>query len=193
MINMKNLITLLVIFTIMNFAIEANAQARLNADLQKTILSWVGEKVLGEHTGTIKLKSGWISWDNNRITSGEFTIDMTTIKDDGASTKLESHLKSDDFFGVEKFPETRIVLKGSDPFEKGTAMVRGDLTIKGITHPIEFKAATQKKEDGTWFYSSIIVDRTKYNVRYGSGSFFDNLGDRTIFDEFILKVTLLVR
>ncbi len=190
---MKNLIILLIIFTMMNIEKEANAQVRLNADLQNTNLSWVGEKVLGEHTGTIKLKSGWINWDNNRITSGEFTIDMTTIKDDGASTKLESHLKSDDFFGVEKFPETRIVIKGSDPFEKGTAIVRGDLTIKGITHPIEFKAANQKKEDGTWFYASIIVDRTKYNVRYGSGSFFDNLGDRTIFDEFVLKVTLLVR
>lgn len=177
----------------MNITKETNAQATLNADLQKTELNWVGEKVLGEHNGTIKLKNGWISLDNNRIISGEFTVDMTTIKDDGASAKLESHLKSEDFFGVEKFPESRIVLKNSDPFDKGTAIVRGDLTIKGITHPIEFKAAIQKKEDGTWFYSSIIVDRTKYNVRYGSGSFFDNLGDRTIFDEFILKVNLLVR
>jgi polyisoprenoid-binding protein YceI len=102
-------------------------------------------------------------------------------------------LKSDDFFGVQKFPLSKLVITGSDPFDKGNAIVSGILTIKDVTNPIEFRAAVQKKDDGTWFYSNIIVDRTKYNIRYGSGSFFNNLGDKTIYDEFKLKVNLLIK
>jgi polyisoprenoid-binding protein YceI len=170
-----------------------NAQAKLNADTEKTTLLWLGEKVTGQHTGTINLKDGWISWDNNKIVAGEFTIDMTSIKEDKGTEMLEKHLKSDDFFGVEKYPVSKLVIKESSAFDKGTAVVKGDLTIKGITNPIEFKAAMQKKDDGTWFYANIVVDRTKYNVRYGSGSFFDNLGDKTIYDEFNIKVNLLVK
>ena len=103
------------------------------------------------------------------------------------------HLKSDDFFGVVKFPVAKLVITGSTPFDKGTGVVTGTLTIKDIMNPIEFKAATQKKDDGVWFFANIVVDRTKYNIRYGSGSFFDNLGDKTIYDEFKLKVNLLVK
>ena len=117
---------------------------------------------------------------------------MTTIKDKDASARLEGHLKSEDFFGVEKYPVSKLVITESTPFDKGTGVVKGNLTIKGVTQPVEFKAAMQKKEDGVWFYANIVIDRTKYNVRYGSGSFFDNLGDKTIYDEFKLKVSLNV-
>lgn len=170
-----------------------NAQQKLTADAGKTTLNWLGEKVTGQHNGTINLKEGWINWKENRIVSGEFTIDMTTIKDAEASERLEGHLKSDDFFGVEKYPLSKLVITGSESFEKGTAVVKGNLTIKGITNPIEFKATSMKKDDGTWFFANIVVDRTKYNIRYGSGSFFDNLGDKVIYDEFKLKVNLLVK
>lgn len=173
--------------------INVNGQGRLNADTQKSTLEWLGEKVTGKHTGTIKLQSGWLVIENNRITSGEFLVDMKTIRDNDGLTRLEEHLRSDDFFSVEKFPVTRLVITGSDSFEKGTATVRGTLTIKGITNPLEFTAAMQKKDDGVWFYSNIAVDRTKYNVRYGSGKFFENLGDKIIYDDFKLKVALLVK
>ncbi len=175
------------------FTVTMNAQDKLNVDKDKTALHWLGEKVLGEHNGTVKLKDGWLSWQDNRIISGEFTIDMKSITDDDGSERLESHLKSDDFFGVEKYPESKLVVTGSEAFSKGTAIVKGDLTIKEITHPIEFKATVQKEEEGTWFFANITVDRTKYNVRYGSGAFFDNLGDKMIYDEFKLKVNLFVK
>ena len=97
-----------------------NAQDRLNADIEKTTLHWLGEKVLGEHNGTVELKEGWISWQDNRIVSGEFTIDMKSIKDDDGSERLESHLKSDDFFGVDLYPESKLMVTGSESFEKGT-------------------------------------------------------------------------
>jgi polyisoprenoid-binding protein YceI len=168
-------------------------QPKMNADTAKTKLNWLGEKVTGQHTGTIKLQSGWITFADSRIVSGEFLINMTSLKDDDGNTRLEGHLKSDDFFSVSKFPVSKLVLKGSDSFEKGSAVVRGELTIKGVTNPIEFKAAMQKKDDGSWFFANIVIDRTKYNVKYGSGSFFDNLGDKTIYDEFKLKVALNVK
>lgn len=175
------------------FLVNIWGQSKLNADPEKTKLLWLGEKVTGQHTGTIDLQSGWLNWKDNKIVSGEFNIDMTTLKDSEANERLEGHLKSDDFFGVEKFSVSKLVITGSTPFDKGTGVVSGTLTIKGVTNPVEFRTAMQKKEDGVWFFANIIVDRTKYNVRYGSGSFFDNLGDKTIYDEFKLKVNLLVK
>jgi len=172
---------------------NAIAQNKLNADTETTKLLWLGEKVTGQHTGTINLKSGWLNWQDNKIVSGEFVIDMASLKDSEANERLEGHLKSDDFFGTEKFPTAKLVITGSTPFDKGSGVVKGTLTIKDVTNPIEFKSTMQKKEDGVWFFSNIIIDRTKYNVRYGSGSFVDNLGDKTIYDEFKLKVNLLVK
>ena len=185
--------------TLLLFALSAllvsniDTQSKLNADTEKTKLLWLGEKVTGQHNGTINLKSGWLNWQDNKIVSGEFLIDMASLKDADGSANLEGHLKSDDFFGVEKFPTAKLVLTGSTAFDKGTGVVKGTLTIKDMTNPVEFKSTMQKKDDGVWFFANIVVDRTKYNVRYGSGSFFDNLGDKTIYDEFKLKVNLLVK
>ena len=169
------------------------SQNKYTADTQQTKLQWLGEKVTGQHTGTILLKSGWLSWKDNKIVSGEFNIDMSSLKDSESNERLEGHLKSDDFFGVEKYPEVKLIINGSSAFDKGTGVVTGTLTIKGVTNPIEFKAALQKKDEGLWFFANIIVDRTKYNIRYGSGTFIDNLGDKTIFDEFKLKVSVFVK
>ena len=185
-------LTFLLIFSAALF-LNAEGQQKLVADSQKSTLNWLGEKVTGEHKGTINLKEGWLVMENSKITSGEFLVDMTTIKDADGNARLEDHLKSDDFFGSQKFPVSKLVITGSDSFEKGAATVRGNLTIKETTNPIEFRATLQKKDDGTWFWANIVLDRSKYNVRYGSGSFFDNLGDRTIYDEFKLRVNLLVK
>jgi polyisoprenoid-binding protein YceI len=188
---MKN--TFLLIALMIFGSVTAVAQQKLSADAGKTTLNWLGEKVTGQHTGTISLSDGWLNWSDNKIVSGEFNIAMNTIKDADSNERLEGHLKSDDFFGVEKFPLSKLVITGSESFEKGTAVVRGTLTIKGVTNPVEFKAIRQAKDDGVWFYANIVVDRSKYNIRYGSGSFFDNLGDKAIYDEFKLKVGLLVK
>ncbi|HEX7493539.1 MAG TPA: YceI family protein, partial [Bacteroidales bacterium] len=94
---------------------------------------------------------------------------------------------------VTKYPLAKLIISGSTPFDKGSAVVTGTLTIKDVTNPIEFKATMQKKDEGTWFFANISVDRTKYNIRYGSGSFFDNLGDKTIYDDFKVKVNSLVK
>jgi polyisoprenoid-binding protein YceI len=171
----------------------ANGQVKLTADNDKSTLNWVGEKVTGQHTGTLKLQNGWLTMKDNKITGGEFLIDMASLKESQGNAMFEKHIKSADFFDVEKFPTAKLVLKSSDSFDKGSSAVSGELTIKGVTNPIEFKAATQKKDDGNWFFANISIDRTKWNIKYGSGSFFDNLGDKTIYDEFKVKVALLVK
>ncbi|MBN2666359.1 MAG: YceI family protein [Bacteroidales bacterium] len=187
---MKNL--LLIMGLTIATAGTGSAQEKLAAIKEKTTLSWLGEKVIGQHTGTVDIKSGHLTWLDNKIASGEFVIDMTSIKSDENLDKLVGHLKSEDFFGVDNHPESRLEITESTPFDKGTGTVKGKLTIKNITHPVEFRASMQKDEEGHWFYANIVIDRSKYNVRYGSGSFFDNLGDKTIYDEFKLKVNLFV-
>lgn len=163
----------------------------LKVDTKASKLKWHGEKVTGEHDGEIKLKEGWLSWNNDKLTSGEFIIDMSSItnsdlEDAEYNTKLVNHLKSDDFFGVEKFPTAKLEIKSSEKFSNGKAKVKAHLTIKDITHPIEFDA----QKNGYWFMAEIVVDRSKYDVRYGSGSFFDNLGDKMIYDDFTMTVKI---
>jgi polyisoprenoid-binding protein YceI len=189
--NMKNILSVLALTFLLTGT--SNAQLKLTASNEKSKLSWLGEKVTGQHSGSISLKEGWLNWQENQIVSGEFLIDMASLKDDEGSERLERHLKSDDFFGVEKYPVARFEITGSTSFERGSGIVKGNLTIKGVTNPIEFKATLQNTDEGTWFYANIVVDRSKFNLRYGSGSFFDNLGDKTIYDEFKLKVNLLVQ
>lgn len=163
----------------------------MKVDTKKSILKWHGEKVTGEHFGTIDLKEGNLVWKNDKISSGEMIIDMTSIvntdiEDAGYKAKLEGHLKSDDFFGVEKYPTAKLEVKSSSTFKNNKATVKGSLTIKETTLPVEFTA----QKEGNWFMAEIVVDRSKYDVRYGSGSFFDNLGDKTIYDDFTLTVKI---
>jgi polyisoprenoid-binding protein YceI len=163
------------------------------ANASKSELKWNGKKVTGEHWGFINLKDGKLTLKNNKITSGEFTIDMNSISckdltDESWNQKLVGHLKSDDFFGVEKFPTAKLVITESGAFVKDEATVNGKLTIKGITHPVTFNA----KKTGNTYVATITVDRSKYDVRYGSGKFFDNLGDNMIYDDFTIDVKLVL-
>lgn len=189
-----------IIVMILSFipCLYVNGQKTYVADMKETSIAWLGEKVTGEHNGNILLKSGTLTMNEKKIISAGFDIDMTTItnidlEDAGWNKKLVDHLKSEDFFGVDTYPTASLRITNQPDFSKGTAIVKGDLTIKGITNPIEFRASMQKVEKGIRFYANIVVDRSKYNVRYGSGSFFDNLGDKTIYDEFKLKINMLVK
>ena len=130
------LITVLIIFPL-------SAQKKHAAIPTATQITWTGKKLGKEHVGTIGLKEGYINIDKNAITGGEFLVDMTSIKntdieDEKMNEMLIGHLKSDDFFGVEKYPAAKLVLRGSSKFINGTATVKGTMTIKGETNPIEF-------------------------------------------------------
>ncbi len=193
---MKNLGLLLMLFAFVGFSAFTNPVETKSVDTVKSQVSWKGYKVTGEHAGTIDIKSGNLEFDNGNLVGGNFVIDMPTIKvtdlSGGMATKLEGHLKSPDFFGVENYPEasfkiTKVVSRGTP----GAYKVIGNLTIKETTKEIKF--FTNVSPDGSAATAEIKVDRSDFDVRYGSGSFFDNLGDKTIYDEFDLTVTLAVK
>lgn len=155
----------------------------------KSTINWIGEKVTGKHTGTINLEKGYLEMEGEVIVGGEFVIDMTSITvtdlKGESKGKLEGHLNSDDFFGVAQHPTATLVVNNAT--KKGNVYaVSGDITIKGVTEAITFDLEMNKNTAST----SITIDRTKFGVRYGSGSFFDNLGDKTIYDDFVLNIEL---
>jgi polyisoprenoid-binding protein YceI len=190
--------TSLIVLIIVLIAFPLSAQKKHLADTTATKITWTGKKLGKEHLGTIGLKEGYINIEKNAITGGEFIVDMTTIKntdiqDEKMNGMLVGHLKSDDFFGVEKYPDSKLVLTGGSSFVNGTATVKGTMTIKQSTHPVEF-TVRETAAGGVKTYTAVItVDRSLYDVRYGSGKFFTDLGDKAINDEFTLEVTLVVK
>lgn len=188
---MKKLMLLLAAAALM-VATSAQAQTyKVNAD--NAIVKWNGKKVTGEHHGKIKLQEGSFTVENNRLTTGNFVIDMSSItnediEDEEYKTKLVTHLKSDDFFGVETYPTAKLKITGSTPFINNVATVNGQLTIKEDTHPVEFEVT---KNEST-YSTKLTIDRSKYNVRYGSKSFFNDLGDKMIYDDFDLNISVTV-
>ncbi|PKA82022.1 polyisoprenoid-binding protein YceI [Ulvibacter sp. MAR_2010_11] len=158
--------------------------------VEKSKIVWKGHKVTGSHQGTIDIKSGYLSFNEGKLTDGEFFIDMSTITNtdlEGESKgNLEGHLKSDDFFGIEKHPTASLVFKNIKSINKNTYKVTGDITIKEITESITFNLSVHANKAN----ASLKIDRTKFGVRFGSSSFFDGLKDKAIYDEFDLIVDL---
>ncbi len=163
---------------------------RKEVNAEKSTVTWKAYKVTGSHTGTVALQSGALDFDGDKLTGGEFTVDMTSINttdlEGEYKDKLDGHLKSADFFGVEEHTTSKLVFTNVEASGKNSYKVTGDLTIKGITKPVTFDVSIY----GSKATATLKVDRAEYNVRYGSGSFFDNLGDKTIYDEFDLVVDL---
>lgn len=158
--------------------------------VKESNVTWTGEKVTGSHTGTIDLKSGFFNFEDEKLIGGEFVMDMTSISNTDLSgeskQKLEGHLKSEDFFGVEKHPTAKLVITNIAEKGNGSYGVVGNLTIKNITKPVTFDLAMTDNSAS----AKLTIDRSKYDVKYGSGSFFDDLGDKTIYDNFDLEVSL---
>jgi len=161
-----------------------------NVDVSTSVVYWKGTKPTGSHNGTVKLKEGSMTIKRGKIKSGEFVVDMATIKDADGSGRLEGHLKSKDFFDISKFPTSKFVITKVNKND-GKLQVTGDLTIKETTKSISFPA-TITEEDGVVTFKSdtFKVNRAHFNVRYGSKSFFDNLKNKFIDDmmEFSFEV-----
>ncbi len=181
---------LFILCTVLLSATTVFAQQR-EIDTTKSKIKWLGKKISGEHTGHISFSSGTLEFDDGILTGGGFIVDMNSItcsdiSDKEYNAKLVGHLKSDDFFGVANHPLSKLKITSAKQNSTGYT-IKADLTIKGETHPIEFKATQNKNK----FSGSILVDRTRYNVRYGSGKFFDGLGDKMIYDNFELNFDII--
>ncbi|MHA4894423.1 YceI family protein [Pedobacter sp. PWIIR3] len=164
-------------------------------DAEKSSLTWLGKKLTGSHNGTIALQSGNLLFDGKKLTGGNFVINMPTIKDADKSDKLEGHLKADDFFGVDKFATSTLIVKKVVAGSGNNVTITGDLTIKGITNPVTFPATVTWNSDGTVTAAAdkIIVDRTKYGIKFRSKGMFPDVGDKMIYDEFELAVKLIAK
>jgi polyisoprenoid-binding protein YceI len=150
---------------------------------------WTGKKFGGSHTGTIQLKSGQLEFEDEKLIGGNFIIDMSSLDvtdlEGEMKGKLEGHLKSDDFFSTESFPEATLVFTSIEDLEDHYK-VTANLTIKGKSNPISFDL---KMSDNT-ATTVLNIDRSKYDVKYGSKSFFKGLGDNFIYDNFEVVVVL---
>ena len=190
LINMKNLKTIAIALLVIIGTSVSNAQTK-KIDASKSKITWLGKKVTGQHGGTINIKEGNLVFAGKKLTDGTVTVDMTSLvctdlKAGEGKEKIEGHLKSEDFFGTEKFQTSKIVFKKVVATGKNSYMVTADLSIKEKTNPITFVLTI----NGNTAAAALKVDRTKYDIKYGSGSFFDNLGDKAISDEFELNVAL---
>lgn len=171
----------------------------LTVDLEKSSIQWEGSKPLGKHDGIVKLSQGEVHLVDGKLTGGEFLIDLTTIEnhdleDPAFRAKLEDHLKSADFFDVEKFPTARFTITGieSSADQPDGFIIAGNLLMKGIEKGIRFPANIHYHGGGLHATApAFTIDRAEWNVQYGSKKFFDNLKDNFVHDEISLELELI--
>lgn len=194
---MKKITTILTVaITAILFAFAPARTYTYKVDTQKSNIEWTGKKVLGAHTGDLKIASGTITVNNNIPFKGGFVINMASlsnkdITDAETKGKLLGHLKSEDFFAVEKYPAAQFVASKISPAGTGKVKIDGTLTIKGISNSISFPATYSIKGNNLIAKAeNVKVDRTKYNIKYGSKSFFDSIGDKAIEDDFTLNISI---
>ncbi|MCK0177918.1 YceI family protein [Flavobacteriaceae bacterium S0862] len=172
-------------------ATEAQAtSAKYMANPAESTIEWAGYKPTGQHNGTINLESGIFTVNNGEIESGTFLIDMASLKDNDGSAKLEGHLKSADFFDVEKYASAAFEVTGFEEVD-GKMMLSGNLALKDKKNNVTFPV-TVSEDGNTYTITSdmFTIDRSKWDVQYGSKSFFDNLGDKFINDDIELKIVV---
>ena len=181
-------------------AVEA-VEKTVNSDVylvnnEASTIEWKGFKPTGSHTGTIAIERGVLDVASGKIVGGSFIIDMTSITvtdipvEDKDNAKLQGHLSSTDFFDVEKYPSTGFTITGLKEVD-GKLMLSGNLSLKETKNNITFPV-TVSNADGALTLTSdaFTIDRSKWNVKYGSKSFFDNLGDKFINDDIELKIMI---
>lgn len=196
---MKNKFTLsiMAVAAVVAFAFTSpSSKSTYTVDAKKSSATWLGKKVTGQHTGGISISQGTVMTDGKNVTGGKVEFDMTSITctdltDKEWNDKLIGHLKSDDFFGVDKFKTatieiTKVTLKEGNNYD-----VTGKLTIKGITEEVTFPAIIKVEGKALVTVAKVTVNRTKYGIKYGSASFIDGIGDKAISDEFELNVNVV--
>ncbi len=180
--------------------VETGINGTFAVDSTSTV-AWIGSKPAGKHNGKITVKNGEFTVENGKITQGKFTIDMNSITVEDLTgdekTSLEGHLKgtskpeaADHFFNVAKYPEASFTVTGFMN-EGGSDMVEGDLTIKDKTNKVKFPVSIVE-ENGVIALTSpeFKINRTLWDIKYGSKSFFDDLGDKFIDDEIALQISI---
>ncbi len=163
-----------------------------SVDLERSTIDWSAKKVIGGHVGTVKIASGALIYNEKGLKGGNFVMDMANLTSD--NERLTTHLKNDDFFSVDKSPSSKFEITKVSAAGTDRVNITGNLTIKGITHPITFPASVkQQKGVIVAVASGVKVDRTKYDIKFRSKSFFGDIGDKAIEDEFVLNINLTAK
>jgi len=189
---------ILAVTALLSFSPAMHGDGTYQVDAAKSKIEWVGKKLTGEHSGNLSLKSGEIVMGGHGITSGHFIIDMTTIDCTDLSGEsaedLEGHLRADDFFGTKKFPTANVKMISASALtgdaNGNNFSIVANLTLKDITHEITFPAKVQIGDKQVTVNAQIQFDRTKWGIEYKSKTVFDNLGDKFIYDDIALTVSL---
>lgn len=179
-------------FTLITFFVtQITLAQKKNIDVNSSTIKWTGKEITTKtHYGLLKFKNGSLNVKDEVINGGSFVVDMTSLENQdlsgGSKDYLEKHLSSEDFFGVKQHPTASLTINSAKKAKEGHQKVDGTLTIKGITHPISFDM-TMTDEGAT---ANLVFDRSKYQVKFRSSTFFDDLGDKLIYDDIELKVNL---
>lgn len=178
-------------------AFKSVETATYKVDLEASKIAWKAYKVTGQHEGFVNIKSGGLEYTDGILTGGNFVIDMSSIDctdlEGKWKDKLVGHLNSEDFFSTEKFPTSTFTITKATPQGPGKYKVEGDLTVKEITKSIRFVTNIEESDDAMTATADIELDRSDFEVKYGSSTFFGNLGDKTIYDNFDMSVTLVAK
>ena len=191
---MKKLISFTVLLTGMIFLMAFNPVKEdvYTVDIESSTISWSAKKVGGGHTGTVKITEGNLVYNGKALQKGVFLMNMSSITSDNA--RVTNHLKSPDFFSAEKNPTSKFEITKVTAAGKERVNISGDLTIKGITHPLSFPATVKQQKDVVVAVASgIRIDRTKYDIKFRSKTFFGDIGDKAIDDEFELSINLTAK
>jgi polyisoprenoid-binding protein YceI len=195
---MKTILTLALAVTATAFTLTSAVMAPVSfkVDAAKSNITWLAKKVTGEHSGRLTFQSGTVLTDGKALTGGTFTVDMTTlivtdITDKETNGKLVGHLNSPDFFDVAGHKTSTLAIKNVKATGKDTYDVTADLTIKGITKPVTFPATVTITGSNVTAKATVKVDRTNYDIKYGSGKFFEGLGDKVIYDDFTIDLNVV--
>lgn len=189
---MKTTFKFIITITFTLISISFSYSQSLTANKTQSLIRWYGEELTGKtHFGNLSFKEGRIELQDGLIIGGNFVVNMTSLSVEdlsgGAKARLEGHLRSDDFFSVDKYPEATLKISQKAKVEGDVQKLYGELTIKGIKHAVDFSIILVDKKTAT---ANLTFDRSKYNVRFRSGSFFENLGDKLILDDIRMEVSL---
>jgi polyisoprenoid-binding protein YceI len=192
------LITIISFISLIFSSVLIDSKKELGAVVNKSesTVTWNAKKVSGEHYGKVQISDAMLDYQNGKIQGGSFELDMTTITveditDANSNARLTNHLKSDDFFSVEKFNKSSFKITEAKTSNGQDYQITGDLKIKGISNPVTFPAKLAVQGDQIIATASIVFDRTKFDIKYRSGNYFENLADKLIYDDVSLEVKLV--
>jgi len=164
-------------------------------DTKETVVAWTASSVHGGNTGYVYISKGELMIEKGQLVGGTVEVDMNTIEDKnhGSGNAMVNHLKSPDFFDVKQFPFSTIAITGVESTNNENKTIAGNLTIKGITHPVTFPAIVEIKSGIVKANGKLVIDRTRWDVRYRSGKFYDNLADKTISDSVEFNIEIVAK